>query len=208
VTLTVQIDDSAFKRAMRRAPEVMTFAARDGVERGLAGFRKEWKPTVKSQGLQRASRWLFVSFAKGETLDKIEGRFFPRKYHGGLKLLERGGVVNPKEGSHLAIPLPHVRKRGGKGNARKGFASPTVFKRKFRRRKLVKLGSALVEFRKQSGKYEARGPVFALVKSKRVKRTLNLLEAWRRGLPRFIERINKTIRDKGLKKVFGTGAVK
>lgn len=209
MSFDIRFDTRAFEKAMKRAPKIMAFAARDGMERGMAGFRKEWKATLPA-GMKRAQAFLFKSFAKGDKLDNLEARMFPLKYRKSLLLSEKGGTVRPKRAKSLVIPLPAFRTKGGRGKPKRAFRSAREFVKARKNTKLVKLGRALVAFRKRGkkGKFKAIGAVFAIVPSIRVKPWLGYLKAWQSTKPRFIERINKTIRDKGLKKVFGPGAVK
>lgn len=213
LAIKITIDDRAFRRAMKRNPAVMFAETRDGLERGVAGFRKEWMQKVRSTRLKRSLRWMFVGYTKGRApnLDTLEARIHPRKFHQSLALLEGGGVVRPEKGSKLAIPLAPIRKRGGKGSPRRGMATPTLWRRRFKGRKLVEIGSTLVEFKKVGGKRRGKWApvqgVFLLRAFVRVRAILKLRSAWRSGRKKFVERVNSNVR-RGLKKVFGAGAVR
>lgn len=212
MSLTVKVDMKAFNKGFARLPKVMFEATKDGYERGLAGFRKEWVPTIKSRGIKKASRWLWKGFARGKNLATLEGRFFPKAYHQSFILLDEGGTVRPKKGQNIAIPLGSLRKGGKQAKALKGKATPEFWLRRNRGKKLFRIGNLLFESglrgrgadRKATG---VRKPLFKLAKSKKVKAVLSLKKAWKKGKPRFIERVNKNI-NKGLRKIYGSKAVK
>lgn len=210
------MDDREFRSRMARAPHAAFLGMKDGIERGFAGFRREWTPKIGSSRLQAASRWIFAAYTKGTKLGDLEGRMHPRKYHESLGALEEGATLTPRRTRSFAIPVGRVRKRGGRGAPKAGYARPSRFVQRFgTRRKLIPSasGDALLEVRRtgrgRAARSEIVGVAFALRRSVRIPRILHFLSTWQTSSARrsFMDRVHKTL-NRELSRVFGSGSVR
>lgn len=203
------IGSAQFGKAWREAPKRLVKGIRDGVARGLLGFRKEWLQKTEIEALRKPrNRWIWVvRTSDSGTIDTISGRLFPRKFHRSLGRFERGGTYTPRKSRFFAIAFRWNRKVSGKPKA--GYYSPTWFLRRFPSRKLVPMKSKsgrliLVEFRKSRGKWKLFKPAFLLLPRIQTPHRLRLKATWESPAARnnFLRRLNENV-DKTLRKIFG-----
>jgi len=203
------IGSGAFGEAWRQAPKVVLRGAKDGIARGLLGFRKEWLSKTGIKGLQKPrNKWIWiVRTGHRGTIDTVYGRMFPRKFHRSFLRFERGGTHAPREARFHAIAFRWNRTKAGR--PRKGYQSPDTFARTFPNRKLVPIpgkggSTILMEFRKTRGRWRKFKPAFLLVPRIRTPHRLKLRATWDSPAARtsFIRRLNENV-DKALAKAFG-----
>lgn len=203
------IGSAEFRKALREAPKHLVKGVRDGVARGLLGFRKEWLAQTEIVALRKPkNRWIWiVRTGDRGTIDSITARLFPRKFHRSFERFERGGTYTPRKGRFFAIAFRWNRTKSGK--PKPGYYSPTWFLRRFPSRKLVPIrgkgGSRiLMEFRKTRGRWRAFRPAFLLVASIPTPKRLKLNATWNSPTARnnFLRRLNENV-GVTLDKIFG-----
>ena len=203
------IGSMEFALAWRTAPEKLVRGVKDGVSRGLLGFRKEWLQKTEIKGLAKPkNRWIWIVRTSDRgTIDSIQGKIFPRKFHRSFTRFEKGGTYTPRKARLFAIAFRWNRTASGK--AKKGYQSPTMFIRMFPSRKLVPVPSKggrmiLVEYRKSRGKWRKFKPAFLLLPRIRTPKRLLLRATWESPVSRasFNRRLNENVA-KTLKKIFG-----
>lgn len=203
------IGAAQFSKAWQEAPRRLVKGLRDGIARGLLGFRKEWLAKTEIEALRKPkNRWIWIVRTSDRgTIDSITGRIFPRKFHRSFGRLERGGTYTPKNSRFFAIAFRWNRKASGKPKA--GYYSPSWFLRRFPNRKLVPMQGKggrmiLVEFRKTRGRWKRFKPAFLLLPKIRTPKRLKLAATWDSPTARnnFLRRLNENV-DKTLGKIFG-----
>jgi hypothetical protein len=214
VKLTAQINWEHVARGMQAAPKEMAAGLKDGAQRAMLGFRKDWlaqasgRAAIKGgkRGIKSTRNWPVE--VTGSKVDDIQAAMFTTSQ--AAHLLEHGGTIRPKSGGkYLALPLPGAL--GKSGQRLPGFGSPATARRKRGKDFLVvrtKKGDlALRELRgkkKRPGKY-----MFLLKRTVTVKARLGLYQAWgsEPAQAAVSRRLNGNIA-KALRGIFGPQAVK
>ena len=194
------IGSRRFLEALEKSPKRLVKGVRDGVARGLLGFRKEWLAKTEIEALRKdKNKWIWiVRTGDRGTIDSITGRLFPRKFHSSFQRFEQGGTYTPRKGRFFAIAFRWNRKKNGKPKV--GYWSASWFLRRFPNRKLVPMMSKsgrriLMEFRKSRGKWRAFRPAFLLVPNIRTPKRLKLKATWDSPTARanFLRRLNENV---------------
>ena len=203
------------RRDLRRLPKDIAPAAKEGLWRAILGLRKDFQAQLALEGFRKPRlKWIWrpIAFGNPDDLSELGARLYPRDFHQSFERFEKGTTdTTPRRAQRFAIPLPRVRKRGGRGAPRVGYSSPRAFRARWpRNRKLVALRSKgklyLIEYRKKRGRWESIGPAFLIVDKVRTPKRLGMQRYWGRRQVRekFLARVNSRIVP-AMRKRFGNG---